>query len=264
MNLTNTFKTRLRGDESLTGLWLASASSYVAEIAATAGYDWLLIDGEHAPNDLQSTLAQLQAVAAYPSHPVVRALDGNPARIKQLLDIGAETLLVPMVESEQAAQALVSAVRYPPVGIRGVGASIARASRWGSVPDYYRQADTNICLLLQVESALGLENLNAIAQVDGVDGIFIGPADLSASMGHLGDPGHPSVQAAIRSAIARIRANGKAAGYLATAPQDARRAMEWGANFVAIAIDTQLLALGMRNALAAVRGTSQEAPGSAY
>jgi 4-hydroxy-2-oxoheptanedioate aldolase len=242
----NPFKAALaRGDKQI-GLWLSMAQPYSAEVCATAGFQWLLIDGEHAPNDVRSTLAQLQAVAAYPGHPVVRAVGGDPQLIKQLLDIGAQTLLVPMVDTPEQAAALVAATRYPPDGFRGVGAAVARASRWGARRDYLDVADDEVCLLVQVESTTALANLERICAVDGVHGIFIGPADLAASMGHRGNPGHPAVQAAIEAAIATIVAKGKAAGTLTGDTRLARRYLELGASFVAVGIDITLLAQSTR------------------
>jgi 4-hydroxy-2-oxoheptanedioate aldolase len=242
----NTFKAALtRGDKQI-GLWMSMATPYCAEICATAGFQWLLVDGEHAPNDVRSILAQLQAVAAYPSHPVVRAVVGDPALIKQLLDIGAQTLLVPMVETAEQAQALVSATRYPPLGMRGVGSAVARVSRWGGVRDYLDVADDEVCLLVQAESVNALRNLKSICAVDGVHGVFIGPADLAASMGHRGNPGHPEVQAAIDDAIRTIVASGKAAGTLTGDAALARHYLELGASFVAVGVDVIVLAQAVR------------------
>lgn len=238
----NGFKAALSRGETVYGLWLALANPYTAELCAGAGFDWLVVDGEHAPNDLRSILSQLQAVAPYPAHAVVRPPVGDPVQIKQLLDIGARNLLIPMVESATQARDLVAATRYPPQGIRGVGASIARVSGFSRDTDYLKTANDNVCLLLQVESVTGLEALDGIAAVEGVDGVFIGPADLAASFGHLGDAGHPQVQDAIREAARRIRAAGKAAGILATDEGTARRYLEWGYTFVAVGVDTLLLA----------------------
>src|SRR5258706_10951836 len=183
--MRNPFKAALTRGEKIIGLWLSMAYPYSADICATAGFQWFLIDGEHAPNDLRSTLAQLQAVAPYPGHPVIRTVDGNPAMIKQLLDIGVQTLLVPMVDTPEQAIALASATRYPPDGTRGVGAAVARASHWGARRDYLNTADDDVCLLLQAESVTALGNLERICAVENVHGIFIGPADLAASMVHL-------------------------------------------------------------------------------
>ncbi|KAF1050895.1 MAG: 4-hydroxy-2-oxo-heptane-1,7-dioate aldolase [Stenotrophomonas maltophilia] len=246
----NTFKQRLLQGPAQIGLWLGLADAYCAELAANAGFDWLLIDGEHAPNDLRSLLGQLQAVAAYPSQPVIRPVLGDTALIKQLLDLGAQTLLVPMVESAEQARELVRAMRYPPGGVRGVGSALARASRWNAIGDYLQHADEQMCLLVQIENLEGLANLDDIAAVEGVDGVFIGPADLSASMGQRGNPGHPEVQAAIENAIRRIRAAGKAPGILSADERLARRYIELGAAFVAVGVDTTVLMRGLQ-ALAA-------------
>ncbi len=252
----NTFKRRLRSGEAQIGLWLGLADAYCAELAANAGFDWLLIDGEHAPNDLRGMLGQLQAVAPYPSHPIIRPVIGDTALIKQVLDIGVQTLLVPMVESAEQAQALVKATHYPPNGVRGVGSALARASRWNSIPGYLDNADEQMCLLVQIENREGLANLEAIAAVSGVDGVFIGPADLSASLGHRGNPGHPEVQAVIEDAIARIRQAGKAAGILSADPALARRYIELGAAFVAVGVDTTVLMRGLQTLAASFKGSA--------
>ncbi|MHC6225610.1 4-hydroxy-2-oxoheptanedioate aldolase [Pseudomonas sp. X10] len=242
----NHFKQRLRSGQAQIGLWLGLADAYCAELAANAGFDWLLIDGEHAPNDLRGMLGQLQAIAPYPSQAVIRPVTGDTALIKQVLDIGAQTLLVPMVESAEQACQLVRAVHYPPSGVRGVGSALARASRWNTIPGYLDRADEQMCLLVQIENRQGLDNLDAITAVDGVDGVFIGPADLSAAMGHRGNPGHPEVQAAIEDAIVRIRQAGKAAGILSADEQLARRYIELGAAFVAVGVDTTVLMRGLQ------------------
>ena len=242
----NPFKNALAKGKPQIGLWLALANDYTAEIAATAGFDWLLIDGEHAPNDVRSILGQLQTIAAYPSHAVVRPVEANVALIKQLLDIGALSLLVPMIETAEQARGVVAATRYPPAGKRGVGSAIARVSRWDQHPNYLHEADDHICVLLQVESQRGLDNLDEIAAVDGVDGVFFGPADLSASMGHRGNPGAPEVQDAIEAGIARVLAARKAPGILTTDAKLARRYLELGALFVAVGVDATLLARATR------------------
>jgi len=244
--MNNPFKHALSDKQALVGLWLSLADPYAAEACATAGFQWLLIDGEHAPNDVRSTLAQLQAVAAYPAQPVVRAVTGDTALIKQLLDIGAQNLLVPMVDTADQARALVAATRYPPEGIRGVGAAVARASRWGARRDYLGAANDEICLLVQAETRTAMANLESICAVDGVDGVFIGPADLAASMGHRGAPGHPEVQAAIDAAIRTIVTSGKAAGTLTADPKLARHYLDLGATFVAVGIDVTLMVQGAR------------------
>lgn len=238
----NPFKQALLAGEQQIGLWLGLASAYTAELLAGAGFDWLLIDGEHAPNNVPSILAQLQAVAPYPVRPVVRAAWNDAVQIKQLLDIGAQNLLVPMVQDANQAAAAVAATRYPPQGIRGVASSIVRASRWNRVPDYIHRANDEMCVLVQVETRAALANIEAIAAVDGVDGIFIGPADLAADFGHLGNPGHPDVQRAIDDGLRRIRAAGKAAGILSSDEKQARHYMAQGSTFTAVGVDAAVLA----------------------
>ena len=238
----NAFKRALAERRLQIGLWLGLTDANCAEISAGAGFDWLVIDAEHAPNDVRTILAQLQAIAPYPVAPVVRAPIGDVAHIKQLLDLGGQTLLVPVVETAEQAALLVRATRYPPGGIRGVGSALARASRWNRIGSYLKEADDQICLLVQVETARGVENLDAIARTAGVDGVFIGPADLSATLGHRGNPEHPEVQAVIENSITRILAASKAAGILATTEPLARKFIALGCTFVAVGVDTTLLA----------------------
>ncbi|ASW00555.1 4-hydroxy-2-oxoheptanedioate aldolase [Paraburkholderia aromaticivorans] len=252
----NPFKRALAAGEPQFGLWAALADAYVTELLATAGFDWLLVDNEHAPNDVRSTLAQLQAVAAYASHPVVRPVRSDSALIKQLLDIGAQTLLLPMIDTPDEAADAVSATRYPPAGIRGVGSALARASRWNRIPDYLNTAADELCVLVQVETVRGLENLPAIAAVDGVDGVFFGPADLSASMGLLGKPGDASVREAIRNGIRTVRGAGKAAGVLAPDSAIAADYLEAGATFVAVGTDTGLLSRAAADLAASYKKTT--------
>lgn len=240
----NTFKQALAVGKRQIGLWQALASPYTAEICAGAGFNWLLIDGEHAPNDLPLVLQQLQAVSATATEPVVRLPWGDPVLIKQYLDIGARNLLIPMIESRAQAAKMVAACRYPPRGIRGVGSAIGRASRWNRTPDYLNNAEQDICLLLQIESVAGLSACDEIARTDGVDGVFVGPSDLAAALGYLGNPGHPDVQATIFRAIEIIRGAGKAAGILAADEQLAWKCLEAGASFVAVGTDVTILARG--------------------
>jgi len=241
--MRNKFKAALLSrDVPQIGMWLGLADSYSAEICAGAGFDWLLIDGEHAPNDIRSILAHLQAVAAYPVHPVVRPPTGDVPLIKQLLDLGAQSLLIPMVETAEQARLMVSATRYPPIGIRGVGSALARAAQWNRTSTYLQDADGEICLMVQIETRKGLQNLDTIAAVDGVDGIFIGPSDLSAALGHRGNPGHPAVQTVIENAICRIVEAKKAAGILSTDETLARRYLALKCSFVAVGVDTTILA----------------------
>jgi len=267
MPALNAFKTALAAKQPQIGLWLSMADPYMAEVSATAGFDWLLIDGEHAPNDLRSTLAALQAVAPHRAQPVVRAVQGDTALIKQLLDIGAKNLLVPMVDTAEQARALVSATRYPPLGIRGVGSAVGRASQWSARTDYLDIADAEVCLLVQAETEAALANLPQICAVDGIDGVFIGPADLAASMGHRGRPGHPEVQAAIEAAMRTIVASGKAAGTLTSDPKLARRYLELGCSFVAVGVDVLLFAGAARKLAADFSGAppaAEPAPRAAY
>jgi len=243
----NRLKTRLAQGDTLFGCWLGLADPYPAEIAATAGFDWLLIDGEHGPNELRSTMAQLQVIEPSPSAPVVRLRDDDPARIKQVLDAGAQTLLVPMIESAGQALACLRATRYPPEGIRGVGSALARASRFSAIPDYLTTANAQICLILQIESRAGLAALDRILEIEGIDCIFIGPSDLAADMGHLGNAGHPEVKSAVLDAIRKISASGKAAGVLALDDGFIQECLGAGARFVGVGIDVTALAFALRN-----------------
>jgi 4-hydroxy-2-oxoheptanedioate aldolase len=236
----NTLKAALARGQTQIGCWLSMASPAATEICAGAGYDWLLIDMEHAPNDLPDLHRHLLAASAYPAHPVVRPPVHDPIWIKRLLDIGAQTLLLPMIESAQAAREAVAASRYPPRGSRGVSTN-SRANRYGRVDDWFGQADGETCVLVQIESRAGVEALDAIAATDGIDGVFIGPQDLAASYGHLGDPAAPEVQAVMADVVARVRAAGKAAGILAFAEADAKRWIAAGATFVAVTSDQFLL-----------------------
>lgn len=245
---TNRLKHRLHSGEVLHGIWVGMADPYAAEIAATADFDWLLIDGEHAPNDIRSLSAQIAVIdAGNGPTPIVRLADDNTARIKQALDIGAQSLLIPMVETAEQAAAIWRATRYPPEGIRGVGSALARASRFAAIPDYLQTANDQICLILQVESVRGLAALDAILAVPGLDGVFIGPSDLAADMGLLGQPGHPAVRAAVLDALSRIRASGLAAGVLATDPAFIAECKAAGANFVGVGIDVTLFASALRD-----------------
>lgn len=240
--LTNHFKRALQEKRPQIGLWLGLCSNYSAELLAGTGFDWLLIDGEHAPNNVQTVLGQLQAVAPYRSHPVVRPPWNDAVIIKQLLDVGAQTLLIPMIQNAEQALQAVRATRYPPHGVRGVGSALARASRWNRIPNYLQQADSQMCVLVQIETREAMKNLDAILLVEGVDGVFIGPADLSADMGFAGDPQHPEVQQVIDDAIVLISAAGKAPGILTSQQELAQHYLASGALFVAVGVDTTLLA----------------------
>lgn len=237
----NPFKAALAAGQMQYGCWLSLAAPFPAEMMGQAGFDWVLIDGEHGPNDLRTILAQLQVIASTQAHPVVRLAVGETYMLKQILDAGAQTVLVPMVESADQARQLVHDVTYPPNGGRGVGYALTRASRFGTIADYGTTADAQICLLVQVENLRGLAALDDILAVDGVDGVFIGPADLAADMGHMGRADHPDVQAAIMDALARIKAAGKAPGILSTRDEMTREAIDAGAQFVAVGADILLL-----------------------
>ncbi|MFC9761953.1 aldolase/citrate lyase family protein [Rhodococcus jostii] len=242
--MQNRWAELLRADRPKIGMWIASGNAYSAEICAGAGLDWLMLDLEHVPNDIRSTLAQLQTLAAYPVEVLVRPASGDPVAIKQLLDIGATNLIIPMVESAEDARALVAATRYPPLGIRGVGSALARASRWNRISDYLPTADESLTLTVQVESTEGLDCLEEILAVDGIDAVFIGPADLAASMGYLGKPESPEVVEVIEKAISVIASSGKAAGVNAFNETIARRYMSAGARFILVGADVTVLARG--------------------
>jgi 4-hydroxy-2-oxoheptanedioate aldolase len=251
--ITHPFKQALKDGRPQIGLWASLADPYVAEALATTGFDWLLIDGEHAPNDLRSTLGALQALAPYPTHGIVRPALGDAVLIKQLLEIGAQTLLIPMVDTAEQAARMVAATRYPPRGIRGVGSSAARSSRWSSLPRYVHEADEQMCVLVQVETTTGLANLAEIAAVDGVDGVFFGPADLSASMGHLGNAAHPDVAAALTRGVKTVLAAGKAPGILMIDNAASQHYLDQGALFVAVGVDAMLLVQAAKTLAAAFK-----------
>lgn len=245
LRLTPTFRHALReAERPLAGMWVCTGSPLVAEICAGSGLDWLLVDMEHSPNGLESVLAQLQAVAAYPVTPVVRVPVGDLVTIKQVLDLGAQNLLVPMVSSAHEAQAAVEAVRYPPRGRRGVGSALSRSARWNRVEGYLDDADDHVSLFVQVETVEGVAAAGAIASVDGVDGVFVGPSDLAASMGLLGQQNHPDVVAAVHRTFDAVRAAGTPVGVNAFDPDLARSYVRAGASFVLVGADVTLLARG--------------------
>jgi 4-hydroxy-2-oxoheptanedioate aldolase len=236
----NHLKHNLKAGKVQTGCWVSLASHASAEICAGAGFDWVLIDMEHAPNELHMVHHQLHAVSAYPVSAVVRVPWNDTVVIKRLLDVGAQSLLLPYVQNEEEAKRAVAAVRYPPNGVRGVSTS-SRANRFGRVTDYFKRVDGEICLMVQIETREALAQIEKIATIDGIDGLFIGPQDLAASFGQLANPGHPEVQAAIADAITRIRKAGKAPGILAFAEADAKRWIAHGSQFVAVTSDQFLL-----------------------
>lgn len=247
------FRDRLKEGPALLGLWQALANGYTAEICARAGFDWLLFDGEHAPNTAQTLLAQLQATAPFPVEAIVRVPSLDPAAIKQVLDLGFLTLLVPMIDTPEQAAAAVAATRYPPEGVRGVASATARATGFGSDPAYLREAAKRITLIVQIESRTALDNVAAIASVPGIDALFIGPADLAASLGHLGNPQHPEVQGAIAQAKVRIDAAGKPAGIFALSPDDARMRIFERFRFISIGTDIGLLLKGAQGLIATIK-----------
>ena len=239
----NQFKAALATDDKLFGLWSVLGSNVVAEVIGDSGFDWILIDTEHTPNELPDVVVQMQAMATGTAAPIVRPAWNDAVLIKRLLDSGVQTLLIPFVQNAEEAAAAVAATRYPPAGIRGVTGS-GRAARYGRVKTYLHEAANELCVIVQIETGEALGKLQEIASVAGVDAVFIGPSDLSASMGHLGNPKHPEVQAAIQSGLTQLKALGKPSGILAFNADDARRYMEWGAQFVAVGSDLSILAKG--------------------
>lgn len=237
----NTFKHALAAGRPQIGLWSSLSSNLTVELIAGAGFDWLLLDMEHSPNDLESLMTQLQAAQPYPTHAVVRVPWNDMVMIKRVLDAGAQSVLVPMINTAEEARAAVSYMRYPPHGVRGVGGT-TRATRYGRIAGYPKQVERELCILLQVETGEALDNIEAIAAVEGVDGIFIGPADLHASFGFVGEKHHPDVWPRIEDAVRRIRAAGKAPGFLTPSEEDSRRILELGGQFVAVGSDAGLLA----------------------
>jgi 4-hydroxy-2-oxoheptanedioate aldolase len=244
MNLPqNNFKRALQAGKPQIGLWSSLSSNYTVEVIAGAGFDWILLDSEHSPADIENLLTQLQAAAPYATHPVVRIPWNDMVTVKRVLDIGAQSLLIPYVSSKEEARDAVSFTRYPPAGVRGV-AGTTRATRFGRIPEYAKRAHEEICVLVQVETQSALDSIEAICGIDGVDGVFIGPADLHASLGHPGETANPKVKPLIDDAIRRIRKAGKAPGILTPNEADARHWLDCGALFVAVGADVGILARG--------------------
>lgn len=244
MNLPkNKFKAALDGNDVLIGLWSTLCSNIVAEIVGESGFDWILLDTEHSPNELPNVVSQLQALGTSPTAPIVRPAWNDTVLIKRLLDSGVNSLLIPFVQDRAEAEAAVAATRYPPAGVRGVTGS-GRAARYGRVSDYLYSAAEEIAVIVQIETGEALENLPEIAAVDGVDAVFIGPSDLSASLGHLGNPAHPEVQDALKKGIGQLVEMGKPAGILAFNRDDALRYIDWGVRFVAVGSDQSVLLKG--------------------
>ena len=232
----NKFKAALAAKEIQIGCWSALASPISTEVLGLAGFDWLVLDGEHAPNDISTFIPQLMALKGSSSAPVVRVPTNEPVIIKRMLDIGFYNFLIPFVETAEEAARAVSSTRYPPEGIRGVSVS-HRGNMFGTVADYFALSNKNISVLVQIESQTGVDNVDAIAATDGVDGLFVGPSDLAAALGHLGNASHPEVQQAIQHIFASAKAHGKPSGILAPVEADARRYLEWGATLVAVGSD---------------------------
>lgn len=247
MNLPiNQFKRAIKSGNPQYGLWMGIPDSICAEIGAGAGFDWVLIDAEHAPYSIRDVHNHLQAIAPYNVPAIVRPAEGRTALLKQLLDVGAQTFLVPMVDTAEQAKQLAKDVRYPPAGIRGLGTSMARAARWNDVDGYLQKANEEICLIVQAETKTAIQNLKDIVAVDGVDGVFIGPSDLSASMGYIGNPGHEDVVSAIETGFETIVAAGKAAGVLAVDENLVKNYVAKGASFIGVGVDAALLATSTR------------------
>jgi len=250
----NAFKRALEERKPQIGFWMGMSDPAVAELLANTGFDWLVIDAEHSPNDPRSVLPLLQAVAPYPVHPVVRPVNGAVEVLKQYLDVGVQTVLVPMVETPEQAAQVVAATRYPPRGVRGVASATTRASRWSRIEDYFQASDEEMCVLVQVESVKGMHNLSSIAAIEGVDGVFFGPADLAASMGLIGKSTHPKVREAVSKGIATVKRVGKAAGTLTLDEALAREYLALGALFVAVGVDMTVLGKAATALAAAFKG----------
>lgn len=253
----NSVKAALAAGQRQMGIWIAMAHPTSAEIAGKAGFDFCLIDGEHSPNDIPLILDQVRAISIGDATPVVRIPVADPRLVKQVLDIGVQTLLVPMIDTAAEAEHMVRATRYAPEGFRGVGAAQARASNFGEITDMVTTANDEVCLLVQCESRKAVEHIDSIAAVEGVDAVFVGPADLSADMGYPGQLEHPEVEATIRHVFDRINAAGKAVGIISFDPAKIRQYIDWGARFVAVGGDVSILARGIRQA-AALAGEMRE------
>lgn len=243
--LKPTFASKISSsDRALIGIWACAANSVVTEICAGSGIDWLLIDVEHSPNTLDSVLSQLQAVEAYPAIPLVRLPSSDQILIKQFLDLGAQNILIPMVETAEQAETIIRSHHYPPRGNRGIGAALARSARWNRVEDYLENAQSYTSLFIQIESARGVENVDEILALDGIDGVFIGPADLAASVGLIGQSESEEVRAIVRAIITKVKAAGMLVGVNAFTPSIAQEYLECGVDFVAVTSDVSMLARG--------------------
>jgi len=262
--LKNRFSAGLESGRTQYGVWLGIPDRSVAEIMAGAGFDWLLIDHEHGTFELKDVMSHLQVLAAYDVAPIVRPVDANPALLKKLCDIGAQSFIVPMIDTPEQAAEVVRAVKYPPEGRRGLGTSLARAARWNTVPGYLQKANDEMLVVVQAETVTALDNLQAIAGTPGIDGVFIGPSDLSASMGHTGNVAHPEVVEAVGDALRRIRAAGKHAGLLCLDDAMVGHYEECGANFVGIGVDTLLIGNAARRLAARYRSDDDKPKDAGY
>lgn len=249
----NTLKSALKQGKLQHGIWLTSGSGVLAELAGNAGFDWCLIDGEHGPNTISEMLPQLQALAISGTSAVVRIASAEAWMVKQALDLGCQTILVPMVDDAEMARAMAKAMRYPPDGTRGMGAVLARASGFGSIRDYPHSANAQVCLMVQAESRAALDNIDAIAATVGVDGVFVGPADLSADMGYPGRPHHPEVEAAIDHIIARTVAAGKIAGIITFDESRFDEYAKKGVTFLGVGGDMLILNRALKSLAAQVK-----------
>ncbi len=240
--ITNKFKAALKAGQKQYGIWNGIPHSYAAEILAGAGFDWVLIDAEHGPFDINQIIIQLQAMSRYDVTPILRMPNADPVYMKTLMDAGVQSFIIPMVESAATAGAMAKAVRYPPTGTRGVGTALARAAQWNRVNNYFSLANDEMCLITQIESVKGVEALDDILKVDGVDVIFMGPADLAGSMGHLGNPSHPDVKAKVNECLRKIVAAGKTPGVLTSSKELIADYTEKGAKMIGVGLDTIILA----------------------
>ena len=252
--LSNRFRAGLESGKTQYGVWLGLPDQTAAEIMAGAGFDWLLVDHEHGAFELRDVLTHLQVMAGYDIAPIVRPADGNPTLLKKLCDLGAQSFIVPMIDTPAEAAAVVEAVRYPPDGIRGMGTSLARAARWNAISGYVGSANDEMVVIVQAETVTAIENLEAIAATPGIDGVFIGPSDLSASMGHVGNVAHPEVVETVGNALRTIRGAGKHAGLLCLDPAMVAHYEGCGANFVGVGVDTLLLGNAARHLAARCKG----------
>lgn len=240
--ITNKFKAAITKGEKQYGIWNGIPHSYAAEILAGAGFDWVLVDAEHGPFSMDQIIIQLQAMSRYDVSPILRMRNADPVYMKPLMDAGVQSFIIPMVESADTAQLMVEALRYPPEGSRGVGTALARVAQWNRVNDYFKLANDEMCLITQVESVKGVEALDNILKVDGVDVVFMGPADLAGSMGHLGNPGHPDVKAMVNDCLQKIVAAGKVPGVLTSSKELIADYTDKGAKMIGVGLDTIILA----------------------